>query len=411
MTQRTLAYIVSRFPHLPETFILREIEELKRQGWQISIYPLILQKQPVVHPQALGWLNRTHYVPFCSGNVLAQNGRILARQPVRLANIWTSTAGENLTHPDHLWRSLVMLPKAVAMAEQIKRAGFRHIHAHYATYPALVAWAIHRLTGISYSVTAHAHDIFEAKPMLATKLRDASFIVSISHFNREYLARHLGEWVRAKIEIVHCGIDPAKYPPRLRRIGSDGCLEIVNVGSLQPYKGQRYLVQACAVLKRRGIPVHCRIIGGGEEHTPLARAIAAAGVEDCVELLGPLTQDQVADILRTADVYVQPSVITRTGKMEGIPVALMEAMASNLPVVATDVGGVSELVQPGDDGWLVRPGDAYALADALAQIWTAPDEAEARAVRGRAVVLDNFVLESNVRRLARLFQDRLEGVP
>jgi len=126
-------------------------------------------------------------------------------------------------------------------------------------------------------------------------------------------------------------------------------------------------------------------------------------LDNSVELMGPRTQDDVSQLLRTANCYVQPSVITASGKMEGIPVALMEAMVSGIPVVATSISGIPELVRNGDTGWLVPPENEGALADALSQIYSDPAEADKRARSGRRWVLDEFELFSNAKKLSSLF--------
>jgi glycosyltransferase involved in cell wall biosynthesis len=311
---------------------------------------------------------------------------------------------ENLGSPKFLIRALLLFPRAVWMADDLQKRGIRHIHAHYATHPALVAWLIHQLTGIPYSVTVHAHDIFVEKQMLATKLYDSEFISSISEFNRRYLVELFGPWVMDKTEIIRMGIDPSYYSNGGRDQGNGSLkLEIISVGSLQPYKGHIYLVKACGILKQRGIPFRCRIIGGGDLHGLLMRAIAENQLEGLIELLGPLTQADVSRLLRSANCYVQPSVITSTGKMEGIPVALMEAMVSKIPVVATSISGVPELVRPGETGWLVPPEDVLALADALTEIQANPSEADRRAELGQRWVMAEFEISSNVRKLASLF--------
>jgi glycosyltransferase involved in cell wall biosynthesis len=135
----------------------------------------------------------------------------------------------------------------------------------------------------------------------------------------------------------------------------------------------------------------------------LEHTIQENGLDGLVELLGPRTQAEVSSLLRTANCYVQPSVITPTGKMEGIPVALMEAMVSRIPVVATAISGVPELVRPGETGWLVPPENVSALAAALAEIHHDPAEAQRRAALGHQWVMQEFEISSNVRKLASLF--------
>jgi colanic acid/amylovoran biosynthesis glycosyltransferase len=399
-----IAYIVSRFPHLPETFILREMIQLEKLGWEVAFYPLVIQHQELIHEEARPWLGRAHAVPWFSPSLLLSNLKRLASHPGQYVSLLGRVLRENLSSPKFLARALLLFPRAIWMADQFKREGIQHIHAHYATHPALVAWLINQLTGIPYSVTVHAHDIFVEKPMLATKLQDSAFISSISEFNRQYLVDLLGPWVSEKTQIVRMGIDPAYYPNGNKpQVGDVRRLEIISVGSLQPYKGHVYLVRACAELKQRGIPFHCRIIGGGDLRSLLEQSILENHLEGLVELLGPRTQDEVSRLLRTANCYVQPSVITATGKMEGIPVALMEAMISRVPVVATSISGVPELVRPGETGWLVPPENVSTLADVLSEIYHNPAEAERRAGLGYQWVMEEFELSSNVRKLASLF--------
>ncbi|MCA9969914.1 MAG: glycosyltransferase, partial [Anaerolineales bacterium] len=222
--------------------------------------------------------------------------------------------------------------------------------------------------------------------------------------NRDYLARVVGPWVRARTHVVHCGIAPEAYQPRAAQAAvGKRPLRILHVGSLQPYKGQTYLVEACARLRQRGVPFDCRIVGGGALRAALQRQIDRLGLADAVQLLGPLPQDAVARLLPTADCYVQPSIVTPAGKMEGIPVALMEALACRVPVVATALSGVPELVAHGETGYLVPPADAAALADALAGVHAAPAAAWETAVAGRERVLREFNLAHNVVALADLF--------
>lgn len=399
-----IAYIMSRFPHLPETFILREMIALEKLGWQIELYPLLIQRQELIHHEARPWLVRAHVIPWISFDLLKVNLARLVLRPRQYLSLFYRIFRENFRSPKFLARALLLFPRAVWMADKFKANGITHIHAHYATHPALVAWLINQLTGISYSVTVHAHDIFVEKPMLATKLQDSVFVSSISEFNRKYLADMFGPWVEQKTEIVRCGIDPTYYGNETRMdVDETACLEIISIGSLQPYKGHVYLVRACIELKKRGIPFRCRIVGGGDLRLMLERAIQEGHLDGLVELMGPRTQDEVSRLLQMATCYVQPSVVTPSGKMDGIPVALMEAMVSGIPVVATSISGIPELVRNGDTGWLVPPENVDALADVLSQIYGDPAEAHKRARSGRRWVLDEFELFSNTKKLSSLF--------
>ncbi len=398
-----VAYIMSRFPHLPETFILREMDELARQGLDIALYPLILQVQETIHAEAKLWLPRVRPLPIFSWRTLTANLQAVFKQPAVYVKLWIHTLLESWRDPYMLVRLFILLPQSVYTAQAMQKEDIEHIHAHYATFPAFVAWVIHQLTGVSYSVTVHAHDIFVRHTMLKRKLFEADFIVAISVYNRDYLAAVVGEKIARKTHIIHCGIEQRIYQPApLDRKPGDP-LQIIHIGSLQPYKGQRYLIEACHQLYEWGIPFFCRIIGGGEEQVNLTKMIKDMGLETAVQLLGSKTQQEIAQLLPTAHCYVQPSIITPSGKMEGIPVALMEAMASRLPVVATAISGIPELVRPDETGFLVPPADATALANTLMTVYEYPEKASRLAENGRFWVRQSFDLQSNVSRLAELF--------
>lgn len=407
----SVAYIVSRFPLLSETFILREMDEVERRGWRVALFPLIVENPPLAQPAARAWLPRLWRVPFFSVGVMAANLRALARSPRRYAGLWCRAVWENRRSLKFLLKAIATLPKAVAVAPRMREAGIAHLHAHYATHPALAAWAIHRMTGIPYSISVHAHDLYVERAMLAVKVREAAFVVAVSHYNRDHLSRSVGEWARAKIHVVHCGVAAERYAPRVEPATSLRRFEILCVGSLQPYKGHVYLLKACALLRDRGVLFRCRIVGEGVRRRPLEMQILDSGLEDCVELLGAKTEEEVAGLLATADCFVQPSVVTPSGKMEGIPVAIMEALAAELPVVATDISGVPELILENETGLLVPAADAMALADALRRIRDDPRCAARMARAGKALVIREFNLHTNVERLVSLFATVSESGP
>lgn len=407
MTKK-VAYIMSRFPHLPETFILREMMEVEKQGILVGLYPLIVQKQKVIHPDAQKWLERAHRLPWLSREIFAANRRYFFKNPRRYAALFLQIFWGNLASPKFLARALALFPKTLRMAEMMQAEGIDHIHAHYATHPALAAWLIHQLTGIPYSFTAHAHDIYVDRTMLAAKVRDADFVVAISQFNRQFLAQQLGDWTLAKTQVIHCGIAPERYQAAAKT--SSGRFELLSIGSLQPYKGQAYLVEACALLLARGFDFRCRIVGGGELAPELEKLIRARGLTQRVILSGAQTQESVAQMLAEADCYLQPSIITPSGKMEGIPVSIMEALACALPVVASDISGIAELVRPGQTGWLVPQKDPAALAQAILSVASSPQEAARRALAGRELVLREFGISDNIHRLSLLLNKSVRSI-
>ncbi len=402
---RRVGYVVSRFPKLSETFILREMDALEAVGWELTLYPLITESGGVVHPAAVPWLSRARSLPVLSRSVVGANVRSLVRDPWRYARLWAAVVRGYAREPRSLVRALALLPSSVHLAQCVAEDDVPQLHAHYATYPLLACWVVHQLTGTPYSVTIHAHDIFTGTPMLREKLRLASAVVAISEYNREFLSREVDPDLAGRTSVVRCGVEVARYAGDVRARHWGRTAQILCVGSLQEYKGQVHLVEACRLLVERGHDLRCVIVGDGPERAPLQARIDAAGLPGVVTLAGAKTEQEVAELMAGADVYVQPSVVAATGQMEGIPVALMEALASRLPVVATHLSGVPELVMDGDTGWLVPPADASSLAAALEQVLNDPAEARARAEAGRALVEREYDLQHNVRQLHELLDD------
>ena len=180
MKTKKVAYIMSRFPHLPETFILREMDAMASLGWPISLYPLILQKSPLTHQEARPWLSRAQRLSICSRASAQALGALILTRPRLFLRILRAVTEGYRKDLKVLIKALAIIPKSVLAAQRMQDEGINHIHAHYATYPALAAWIIHQLTGIPFSVTVHAHDIFVDRSMLKIKLEAATFIAAIS---------------------------------------------------------------------------------------------------------------------------------------------------------------------------------------------------------------------------------------
>ncbi|HSD19711.1 MAG TPA: glycosyltransferase family 4 protein [Anaeromyxobacter sp.] len=396
-----VAYLMSWFPAPTETFILHELLELRRQGLEIDVYPLLGAAPGPRHPGADEMIVRTRYHRGLSREVLEAQLHWLRTRPRAYLRAWGRALRGNLGSPGFLARALVVVPRAAFIARQVEERGHRHVHAHWATHPALAALVVKELTGTGYSFTAHAHDLYVDRTMLDEKIREARFVVTISEYNRALLRDLYGEAAAKKTSIIRCGVDPARFQPRPQP-ARKGPAIIACVAGLRDYKGHRYLVDACATLRERGVSFRCLLVGDGPERAALVKQVAALALGE-VELLGAQPQDEVRKLLATADVVVHPSVVTRTGMMDGIPVALMEAMAMACPVVSTRVSGIPELVHDGKTGLVVEQRDAAALADAIQRLIEDPALARRLGMAGRRVVLREFTLERNGARLIERF--------
>jgi len=407
---RRIAYVVSRFPKLSETFILREMEALEALGWRIDVYPFIHHPEAVHHPEVARWLCRMD--PRDTPGAIAWANLVwLAEAPWTLLALYGLTMRELWRGPGELGRGLVAVARAALWARHARARGVAHIHAHFALHPAVAALAVARLAGITFSFTGHAHDIYRTQAMLGEKVRRAAFAVVISRFLRDrYIAPLVAPADLARVHIVRCGVDTAAYERRDRgqadadaRAG-DGQerrarVRVLSVARLVPFKGLTHLVEACQLLVAQGYDLRCEIIGDGELCAGLERQIAAASLAGRVVLRGARTQDEVREALDGASLFVLPSIDAGHGDMEGVPVSLMEAMATGVPVVATRTGAVPELVEDNVTGLLVDPSDAGALAIAVARLADDAALAGRLGAAGRARVRHDFDLWRNVRLL------------
>jgi colanic acid/amylovoran biosynthesis glycosyltransferase len=396
----TVAYVMSRFPKLTETFILAELEAMDRAGVRIELHPLLRQTGEPVQPAAARWVERARFLPFVSGGILRSQLAFLRDRGRRRRYLraFVDMIRGTWRSPNFLLGGLGIFPKVAHMSLAMVDEGVDHVHCHFANHPALAGWLVHRLTGIPYSFTAHGSDLHVDRTMLPTKVAEAAFVVTISGDNRTLIESTAGAAAAGKVEVIHCGVDPAAFPPA--DPVTDGPLRIVAVGTLHEVKGQVHLIEACRRLAERGVAFTCRFIGDGPDRERLATLIDTSGLADRVSLLGRMTSDAVAVELGASDVLVAASVPTRGGKREGIPVVLMEAMATGLPVVASRLSGIPELVTDGMSGLLVAPGDDVALADALTRLAADPDLRRTLGAAGRATVRRDFDVDRNAAALA-----------
>ena len=397
-----IAYIMSRFPLLSETFILREMDEFERQGGEILLFPLICQEQDLTHYDAELWLERRNCIPFMDIHVLGSLIKTFIKNPLKFITVLIKIVFWNLPSPKFLLRTLILFPKAIRTANKIETENIDHLHVHYASHPALVAYIIHQFTGISYSITIHSHDIYDNHVMLKQKLGAAKFLVTISNFNLDYLVKLLGNWVGKKVFVIHSGVNLSEFvPQKVRNPNNSHKFILLQIGSLHWKKGQTYFLKALKLLDSEIDNLQVQIIGDGPERKKLERMIRELGLTNKVELLGAKTQSEVKQLLINADCYIQTSV------SEGIPVALMEALACELPVISTNITGIPELVIHGKTGILIPPKDVAAIADAIKYIFNNPDLAKKFGKAGRRRVESEFNLQNNVSKLIDLFQAKI----
>ncbi|MEA2130762.1 MAG: colanic acid/amylovoran biosynthesis glycosyltransferase [Solirubrobacteraceae bacterium] len=396
-----VAYIVSRFPHVTETFVVRELDGVATApDLELELFSLFPAVDATLHPAARSWAGRLRR--GSAGGALRGTAWWLCRRPRALLGVVAAVVRAFARDPGRLARALVTVALAGDHARAMRRLGVEHVHAHFANYPALAAWTVARLAGPTYSFTAHAHDIFRDQSFLPRLVADARFVVTISEFNREFLEQHNG--ARTPVHVVHCGVDPATWPLRLRALPARGPVRALCVASLEEKKGHRVLLHALAGGGGELGRVELDLVGPGALRAQLEALARELGLGDRVRFHGALPEPAVAELLDRADLFVLASIVERSGFMEGIPVALMEALAAGVPVVATRLSGVPELVRDGATGLLAEPGDAVSLRAALQRAIGDPAAARGRAAAGRELVEREFDAGASAARVAELIR-------
>ncbi len=407
LKKRSVAYIVSNFPCYSETFILSELVQLKRMGVEVIIFSLRGPREKLVQEDAKPLLSFTFYSPFLfSFRLISANLYYLCVKPGVYLGLLREIFCGFLRCPVILLKNLAIWPKSVHFAYFIRKKGISHIHAHFANYPATAAMIVSRLLGIPFTFTSHAHDLYFDHTMVGRKTEMAWHTFTISQYNKSYILERFPNLTPEKIEVLGASIESDVFAPT-REKKAEAPIKIVAVGRFFPKKGFRYLIEACPYLLQANVRFLCRIVGEGPEKAALRQLIDRLDLKDCVIMEGPLMREGVLDILREADFFVCPSVVSSDMEIQdGIPVTLMEAMAMEIPVVATRVSGIPEMVIHEKTGLLVDPGDPKGIADAIIRICR-DDSLRSKLGRcGREKVLQEHDIRKNVDRLIEVFFDR-----
>jgi glycosyltransferase involved in cell wall biosynthesis len=401
-----VAYIASRYPDVSHTFIQREIVALRGLGLEISTFSVRRARlEQVLSGLDREEASRTYAIlPPRPRDHLRAHRLALSRHPLAYAAcLLRSLRRAALGARALLWRCFYFA-EAVVLWDQCARRGINHVHAHFANVGsdvAELAAGLSRATGgsLGWSFTMHGSTEFYDVPghRLADKVRGADFVVCVSDFTRSQLMMWVEDEHWDKLRVVHCAVDTAAFSPRSgRRHG--GPLRILCVSRLVLGKGITLLFEAMATLAAAGVESELTLVGDGPERARLEGRAAELGVR--VRFTGAVGQDEIRQHYAQADVFCLPSFA------EGVPVVLMEAMASGLPVVATRITGVPELVDDGTSGLLVRPARADELVSALRDLARDPNRREAMGAAARDAVVEHYDLQRNAPRLAALFGER-----
>lgn len=398
-----IGFLVKTFPRLSETFILNEILGLEKLGWDLHIYSL---KRPVnepVHPGVGQVKAPVSYIPSFMPTtsvvdplgILAAHLQILLKHPIRYVSALRRYFFQTVD------KRLKEFIQAGYLAVSLQKAGITHLHVHFANSPTAVAEVVHWLTGIPFSFTAHAKDIYTSnKADLTRRIKTATSVLTCTGFNERYL-RSISE-EEASIHLAYHGIDTARFTG----VAKDPSKEknedvplVLSVGRFCEKKGLDDLIRACAILRNKGVQFRCVLVGYGPLEDQLKELRRTLQLEGCVEMPGRMGQPDVIAQYRKASVFALPCRVTDSGDRDGIPNVLFEAMALGVPVVTTDVSGITELVVERKTGWIVEPHRPDKLAASIEYVLTHPDLAAELAANARRRVLEEFTLEVSSRRV------------
>ena len=391
-----IAYVVKRYPRFSETFIVNEILAHEAAGWELEIFSL-RPPEDTHFQNAISRVRAPVTYLRTEGLQLDDFWALAARVEREMPGAW-SVMGEGLAGG----ASIRDVCKAVFLAQAARARGLAHLHAHFATSAATVARLAAKLTGLPFTFTAHAKDIFHESvdpADLRAKLRDAAAVVTVSDFNVAHLRETFGADA-ARVRRVFNGLDlalfpyaaPVERPPR-----------IVAVGRLVEKKGFGDLVEACALLAARGCRFEALIVGSGEEEAALRAKIERTGLQGRVVMAGPRPQSEIIHLVQESAVMAAPCVVGRDGNRDGLPTVLLESMALGTPVVSTAVTGIPEVVRDGETGLLVAESSPAELADALERLL---DDAALRvrlATGARRLIEEQFDVHANAAELGAIF--------
>ncbi|EDY18066.1 glycosyl transferase group 1 [Chthoniobacter flavus Ellin428] len=395
----SFAYLFERFPSFVQTFVYREAVEMVRQGmnpWLVSLR----------RPDDPGDLaEKLDVEVFYAPEEKELRAEVDGQRKQRKLSWRPHKAIPRHRHEPDAQRMF----EAIWLGPRLREKGIRHVHAHFGGVAARTAWWLRKLYGIGYSFTGHANDIFcdtDFPVSNADLVRDARFVVTETDYARRWMEKKY-PWAKGKVFRVFNGVAtdgfPAKEP-------ASGVPRIISVGRYVEKKGFGDLIQACGLLRDRGIDFVCGIVGGGPLEAQLQSQITEAKLDQQVQLLGPRSQNEVRRMLAAAQLFVLACVPEKDGGSDNLPTVIMEAMLARTPVISTELAGVPEMITPGQDGLLVLPQNPVALAEAMAGLLTDPSNAERLGQKGRTTAEEKFAVDKTTGILKHLLAERAPTV-
>ncbi len=407
-----VAYVLKRYPRLSETFILNEILELERRGVEVEIYSLMRPLNEVHHALHTEVRAPVFYLPRTSAMGqwqvgVAQKDQDLGNTTVdELCRDWPSALKTLFTGLSADEAALLWM-QAATLSMLVTSRGVDHMHAHFGSNATTVAELASQFSGIPFSYTAHAKDIYHTYSVASVDdqrrqqtIAKSSFLVTVSDYNLRHLSKLAGSRHAGKLRRLYNGIDLKRFHPSKARHTQNHFLA---VGRLVEKKGFAYLIEACRYLEGRGHHFRCTIIGDGPQREALSRQIKDTGLANVVSLVGEKSQQQVMSAMENACAFILPCVVSSTGDRDGLPTVLLEAMAMGLPTISTRVAGIPEIIDNGKTGILVNPESAGELCEAMEGLLLNPELQLQMGSAGRQKAERDFDLRKSVATLHDYF--------
>ncbi len=394
-----VAYLINQYPKVSHSFIRREIAAVEACGVSVLRCAIRSCREELVDAADQAEAKRTKTVldQGMSG-LLKSFLRTAVKAPIRMLQTLSTAIKLGRRSDRGLWRHLIYVAEACVLCEWFQEAGIEHVHAHFGTNSTTVALLCSMLGGLKYSFTIHGPEEFDSIQSLSIveKVQHAAFVVTVSSFGRSQLYRwcDLSQW--SKLHVVHCGVDQAFLTQPLVPVSAE--LRLVCVGRLCEAKGQLLLIEAIKPLIADGIPLKLVLVGDGPLRSQIEQITDRDNLHDHIEMTGWASNETVRQELLAARAFVLPSFA------EGLPVAIMEALALHRPVISTYVAGIPELVLPGTCGWLVPAGSVTDLSAALrSALQLSPQALEQMGQAGADRVAQQHNIATEAAKLARLF--------
>lgn len=389
--QKTLVLILKAFPRISETFILQEVRQLEARGCPMVIFSRAFpEDEPFVQTAALGVKTAVHYIPYAlpqgKDSVRQLLKRLAKKYDAKLMKeTYMSAKALNKKDPENKSRHCVYAAMWILDQLNVACPDDYHVHAQFLDYPAEIAYYINKFSGIDYSISCHAKDIYTSPKADHIKfLSSAVALKTCTEYNSAYLKEETG--MPEKIHTVFHGIDADFFS----REAISGKIRLVSVARLVEKKGYFIMLKALDMLNKSYPNFQMTIIGHGKLDNEIREQIKFLNLQDKVIIIPYATREVVRDYLLHSDIFVNASIITKSGDRDGIPNSIAEAMSMELPVVASDISGIGELVKHLETGYLAQTRDAASLFQGISYYIENPEERKAVGKRARAFILEHF---------------------